>query len=80
MEHYIKIQQYECIDHPVAIINVVSTENDDPVSAIGKLFDMKNLPEEFHKNYVDPDIIQFYILVHDNQNTTIDKKKYVKIF
>ena len=68
------MEQHETFEHPIACINVCSTENTDPIEALKGLFNWKSL--EFSKNLVDPEIVQYYILVHDQQNQEIDRKKY----
>jgi trafficking protein particle complex subunit 8 len=64
---------FECLSHPVACISVVSTENEDAFKSLSNLFNPNALPEELQKCSVDPDMLRYYVVVHDTQST-IDKK------
>ncbi|KAJ3326413.1 Trafficking protein particle complex 8, partial [Gonapodya sp. JEL0774] len=62
--------EFEAMSHPVACLSVVSTSNHDPVAALLNLFNQASLPSIYEKGFMDPNILRFYILLHDGHVTS----------
>ncbi|KAI9015852.1 ER-golgi trafficking TRAPP I complex 85 kDa subunit-domain-containing protein [Phycomyces nitens] len=71
------ITEHETFDHPVAVLIVISSANPDPMSTIMQLYN-PNVPSfTIDKPYVDPNILRFYVLLHDPQQTTLEQSQIV---
>ncbi|KAJ3068765.1 hypothetical protein HK102_007093, partial [Quaeritorhiza haematococci] len=57
--------EHETFNHPLACLIVVTTANPDPVSTLAKLYNPSNPPPGFAKVYLDPNVLRYYLLVHD---------------
>ncbi|KAI8096946.1 ER-golgi trafficking TRAPP I complex 85 kDa subunit-domain-containing protein [Halteromyces radiatus] len=66
------ITEHETFDHPVAMLMVISSVNPDPMGAIMQLYN-PNVPSfTIDKPYVDTNILRYYVLLHDPQQTTLE--------
>ncbi|KAI8328146.1 ER-golgi trafficking TRAPP I complex 85 kDa subunit-domain-containing protein [Chlamydoabsidia padenii] len=71
------ITEHETFDHPVAIMMVISSANPDPVGAIMQLYN-PNVPSfTVDKPYVDTNVLRYYVLLHDPQQTTLEHSQQV---
>ncbi|KAF7724948.1 Trafficking protein particle complex 8 [Apophysomyces ossiformis] len=71
------ITEHETFDHPVAAMIVISSSNADPMGTIMQLYN-PNVPSfTIDKPYIDPNILRFYVLLHDPHRTTLEHSKSV---
>ncbi|KAI8381466.1 ER-golgi trafficking TRAPP I complex 85 kDa subunit-domain-containing protein [Radiomyces spectabilis] len=74
---YRGIAEHETFDHPVATLIVISSANPDPMGTIMQLYN-PNIPSfTVDKPYVDPNILRFYLLLHDPHKTTLEHSQSV---
>ncbi|XP_024028403.1 trafficking protein particle complex subunit 8 isoform X3 [Morus notabilis] len=64
---------HEAFDHPVACLLVVSSKDEQPINQFVDLFNTNKLPSLLNDGAMDPKILNYYLLVHDNQDGTTDK-------
>jgi len=64
---------HETFDHPVASIIAISSLSPDPINEIHQLNNMSTPAVVFDKAYIDPTILKYYVLIHDNARGNIDK-------
>ncbi|CAO3630125.1 unnamed protein product [Cunninghamella blakesleeana] len=71
------ITEHETFDHPVATMIVISSANPDPMGTIMQLYN-PNVPSfTVDKPYVDTNILRYYVLIHDPQQTTLEYSQSV---
>ncbi|KAF9909923.1 Trafficking protein particle complex 8 [Linnemannia zychae] len=63
---------HETFDHPVASIIAISSLSLDPINEIHQLNNMSTPTLIFDKAYMDPMILKYYVLIHDNTKGNID--------
>lgn len=63
---------HETFDHPVASIIAISSLSPDPINEIHQLNNMSTPTLVFDKAYMDPTILKYYVLIHDNARGNID--------
>ena len=56
----------------------VSSKDKDPIGKFVDLFNTNQLPHLLNDGAMDPNILKYYLLVHDNQEGMLEK--YVVIF
>ncbi|XP_010247554.1 PREDICTED: trafficking protein particle complex subunit 8 isoform X2 [Nelumbo nucifera] len=62
--------EHEAFDHPVACLLVVSSKDEQPINKFVDLFNTNQLPSLLNDGAMDPKILKYYLLVHDNQDGT----------
>ncbi|ORX43881.1 hypothetical protein DM01DRAFT_1295694 [Hesseltinella vesiculosa] len=71
------ITEHSTFDHPVAVVIAISSANPDPMGTIMQLYN-PNVPAfTLDKPFVDPNILRYYVLLHDPQQTTMDQSQLV---
>ncbi|XP_047960820.1 trafficking protein particle complex subunit 8-like [Salvia hispanica] len=65
--------EHEAFDHPVACLVAVSTKDKDPIGKFVDLFNTTQLPHLLNDGSMDPKILKYYLLVHDNQEGMQEK-------
>ncbi|KAF9096380.1 Trafficking protein particle complex 8 [Mortierella sp. AD031] len=63
---------HETFDHPVASIIAISSLSPDPINEIHQLNNMSTPALVFDKAYIDPTILKYYVLIHDNARGNAD--------
>ncbi|PIA54301.1 hypothetical protein AQUCO_00900680v1 [Aquilegia coerulea] len=62
--------EHEAFDHPVACLLVVSSKDDRPVNKFVDFFNTNQFPSLLNNGAMDPKILKYYLLIHDNQDGT----------
>ncbi|RUP46788.1 ER-golgi trafficking TRAPP I complex 85 kDa subunit-domain-containing protein [Jimgerdemannia flammicorona] len=63
--------EHETFDHPVAIIIAVSSANPDPINTLLRPYDPASPAPIFDKGFMDPNVLKYYVLIHDAHRTSI---------
>ncbi|CAG8460304.1 5163_t:CDS:10 [Ambispora gerdemannii] len=72
------VSEHETFEHPVACIIVVSSLNPDPLNQFAQLFDDNILPAPiYEKGFMDPNILKYYVLLHDNHKTSLEHSEAI---
>ncbi|XP_052200322.1 uncharacterized protein LOC127806829 isoform X2 [Diospyros lotus] len=71
--HTVSFSDHEAFDHPVACLLVVSSKDEEPLSKFVDLFNTDQLPSLLNDGAMDPKILKYYLLLHDNQDDTTEK-------
>ncbi|KAK9156892.1 hypothetical protein Scep_003466 [Stephania cephalantha] len=71
--HIASFSEHEAFDHPVACLLVVSSKDEQPLNKFVELFDTNQLPSLLNDGIMDPKILKHYLLLHDNQDGTLEK-------
>lgn len=58
---------------------VVSSKDKDPIDKFVDLFNTNQLPPLLNDGTMDPKILKYYLLVHDNQEGTLEKYVVVSL-
>ncbi|ORX86207.1 hypothetical protein BCR32DRAFT_265161 [Anaeromyces robustus] len=66
----VSVSEHESFDHPLSSFIFVSTNNNNPLSTFEQLQKTIDSHPIFKTEYVDPNIIKHYILIHDKRNTS----------
>ncbi|KAF9584424.1 Trafficking protein particle complex 8 [Lunasporangiospora selenospora] len=66
------VTDHETFDHPVASIIAISSFSADPIGDIRKLISTSTSSVIFERAYMDPSILQYYILIHDNARGNLE--------
>uniref|UniRef100_A0A2P2ML22 Trafficking protein particle complex subunit 8 n=1 Tax=Rhizophora mucronata TaxID=61149 RepID=A0A2P2ML22_RHIMU len=74
----VSFSEHEAFDHPVACLLVVSSEDEEPINKFVDLFNSNKLPALLNDGAMDPKILKYYLLVHDNQGGS--SEKYIFLF
>ncbi|XP_031498646.1 uncharacterized protein LOC116263167 isoform X2 [Nymphaea colorata] len=69
----LSFSDHEAFDHPVACLLAVSSKDEQPVNKFVDIFDKDQLPSLLKEGAMDPKILKYYLLVHDNQEARSDK-------
>ncbi|KAE9621728.1 hypothetical protein Lal_00032713 [Lupinus albus] len=64
---------HEAFDHPVACLLAVSSKDEKPINRFVDLFNSNKLPSLLNDGAMDPKILNLYLLVHDNQDGSVDR-------
>eukprot|EP00249_Psilotum_nudum_P025198 c29451_g1_i1 orf=1-1410(-) len=73
----IAFSEHEAIDHPVACLLVVSSRDENPVNKFVDLFNTDKIPALMHDGVMDPKLLKYYLLLHDNQDGPPDWAKEI---
>ncbi|KAI8068329.1 ER-golgi trafficking TRAPP I complex 85 kDa subunit-domain-containing protein [Gongronella butleri] len=77
MMHSRGITEHNTFDHPVAVMIAISSANPDPMGTIMQLYN-PNVPSfVIDRPYVDTNILRYYVLIHDPQQTTWEHSEAV---
>ncbi|KAG5524716.1 hypothetical protein RHGRI_031404 [Rhododendron griersonianum] len=68
--HTVSFSDHEAFDHPVACLVVVSSKDEEPINKFIDLFNTGQLPSLLNNGAMDPQIMKYYLLLHDNQDGT----------
>ncbi|XP_068668294.1 uncharacterized protein [Aristolochia californica] len=71
--HTISFSEHETFDHPIACLLVVSSKDVQPLNKFVDLFNTNQLPSLLNDGAMDPKILKYYLLVHDNQDGPSEK-------
>ncbi|XXG85723.1 hypothetical protein AAC387_Pa11g0756 [Persea americana] len=71
--HSLSFSDHEAFDHPVACLLVVSSKDEHPINKFVDLFNTDQLPSLLNEGAMDPKILKYYLLVHDNQDGNSEK-------
>ncbi|GMP98560.1 hypothetical protein CsSME_00046396 [Camellia sinensis var. sinensis] len=69
----VSFSDHEAFDHPVACLLVVSSKDEEPINRFVDLFNSDQLPSLLSDGAMDPKILKYYLLLHDNQDGTSEK-------
>ncbi|CAK9152962.1 unnamed protein product [Ilex paraguariensis] len=69
----VSFSEHEAFDHPVACLLVVSSKDEEPINKFVDLFNTNQLPSLLNDGAMDPKILKHFLLVHDNQDGTLDR-------
>ncbi|GAV63866.1 TRAPPC-Trs85 domain-containing protein [Cephalotus follicularis] len=69
----LSFSDHEAFDHPVACLLAVSSKDEQPINRFVDLFDTDKLPSLLNDGAMDPKILKYYLLVHDNQDGPPEK-------
>ncbi|KAL7753947.1 hypothetical protein RI367_000880 [Sorochytrium milnesiophthora] len=61
--------EHETFDHPVACVFFVTSDNTDPLAALSKLNNVATAVPVFEKGWIDPAVLKYYVLVHDERSS-----------
>lgn len=67
------ITEHETFDHPVAVMIVISSADADPIDTVMNLYNPTAPSFAVDKPYVDPNILRYYVILHDPQQTTLEQ-------
>lgn len=71
--HTVSFSDHEAFDHPVACLLVVSSKDEEPINKFVDLFNTDQLPSLLNDGTMDPKIMKYYLLLHDNQDGMSEK-------
>eukprot|EP00301_Raphidiophrys_heterophryoidea_P019956 c4765_g1_i1.p1 GENE.c4765_g1_i1~~c4765_g1_i1.p1 ORF type:complete len:1389 (+),score=277.83 c4765_g1_i1:44-4210(+) len=60
----------EALDYPLAVINVISAKDNDPVTTLTNLSSLSALPSVFTVGLADPKLLRYQVILHDNSDPT----------
>lgn len=66
--HRVSFSDHEAFDHLVACLVVVSSKDEDPIKRSTDLFNSDKLPLLLINGVMDPKILKYYLVLHDNQD------------
>ncbi|KAK6131593.1 hypothetical protein DH2020_034607 [Rehmannia glutinosa] len=69
----VSFSEHEAFDHPVACLVAVSSKDKDPIGKFVDLFNTNQLPSLLNDGAMDPKILKYFLLVHDNQDGELEK-------
>ncbi|KAI7991478.1 Trafficking protein particle complex subunit 8 [Camellia lanceoleosa] len=69
----VSFSDHEAFDHAVACLLVVSSKDEEPINRFVDLFNSDQLPSLLSDGAMDPKILKYYLLLHDNQDGTSEK-------
>ncbi|GFQ01431.1 trafficking protein particle complex subunit 8 [Phtheirospermum japonicum] len=68
----VSFSEHEAFDHPVACLIAVSSKDKDPIDKFVDLFNTNQLPSLLNDGAMDPKIMKYFLLVHDNQDGMLE--------
>ncbi|KAI8580324.1 hypothetical protein K450DRAFT_237985 [Umbelopsis ramanniana AG] len=71
------ISEHETFDHPVAIVYAVSSSTPDPMATMMELVDSHSIVPGSERGFIDPNILRYYVLIHDGHVASIDTSNEV---
>ncbi|KAL7096493.1 hypothetical protein ACP275_10G083100 [Erythranthe tilingii] len=69
----VSFSEHEAFDHPVACLVAVSSKDKDPIDKFVDLFNANQLPSLLNDGAMDPKILKYFLLIHDNQDGLVEK-------
>ncbi|XP_075488259.1 uncharacterized protein LOC142527363 [Primulina tabacum] len=69
----VSFSEHEAFDHPVACLVAVSSKDKDPIDKFVDLFNTNQLPSLLNDGAMDPNILKYFLLVHDNDAGMLEK-------
>ncbi|KLU81779.1 hypothetical protein MAPG_00860 [Magnaporthiopsis poae ATCC 64411] len=69
----IPLESHETFSHPVACVMAISSRNPSPIDALRNLYKETSEGEGRLPDWVAPDYLRYYVLVHDEENGDISK-------
>ncbi|CAI2163877.1 1745_t:CDS:10 [Funneliformis geosporum] len=66
------VTEHETFDHPVACIIAISSSNPDPENTLLQLYNDLTPAPIFEKGFMDPNILKYCVLLHDNHKVTLE--------
>ncbi|KAL1917610.1 uncharacterized protein VTP21DRAFT_4003 [Calcarisporiella thermophila] len=66
------ISEHETFDHPVACIIAISSNNPEPMETLLQLYNITTPAPIFEKGFIDPNLLKYYVLIHDGHSTSLD--------
>ncbi|KAI3471884.1 hypothetical protein Pfo_028572 [Paulownia fortunei] len=69
----VSFSEHEAFDHPVACLVAVSSKDKDPIDKFVDLFNTNQIPSLLNDGAMDPKILKYFLLVHDNQDDMLEK-------
>ncbi|KZV17131.1 trafficking protein particle complex subunit 8 [Dorcoceras hygrometricum] len=69
----VSFSDHEAFDHPVACLVAVSSKDIDPIDKFVDLFNTNQLPSLLNDGAMDPKILKYFLLVHDNDTGMLEK-------
>ncbi|KAL8382625.1 hypothetical protein RB595_006417 [Gaeumannomyces hyphopodioides] len=69
----IPLEGHETFGHPVACVMAISSRNPSPIDALRNLYKETSEGEGRLPDWVAPDYLRYYVLVHDEENGDISK-------
>lgn len=69
----VSFSEHEAFDHPVACLVAVSSKDKDPIDKFVDLFNTNQLPSLLNDGSMDPKILKYFLLVHDNDAGMLEK-------
>ncbi|XP_073148727.1 uncharacterized protein [Henckelia pumila] len=69
----VSFSEHEAFDHPVACLVAVSSKDKDPIGKFVDLFNTNQLPSLLNDGAMDPKILKYFLLVHDNDAGMLEK-------
>ncbi|KAJ1326855.1 trafficking protein particle complex subunit 8 [Microdochium nivale] len=67
------IAPHESFSHPVACIVAISSRTASPIDTLRRLYTDTSTGEKHLPNWVDPEFLRYYVLVHDEEKDDITK-------
>eukprot|EP01041_Mallomonas_annulata_P002922 gene2922-5736_t len=67
--HSVSFSEFEMASHPLILLTVVSTTDEDPVACMRELASIHHMPPCFFTGQYDSEIHRVYLLVHDKSST-----------
>lgn len=61
----ISFSEFEMISHPVVLLTVVSTSDEDPLACMQELASVHHTPMCLSNGQYDPDVARVYLILHD---------------
>ncbi|KXJ89144.1 putativeTRAPP complex protein TRS85 [Microdochium bolleyi] len=67
------VAPHESFSHPVACIVAISSRTASPIETLRRLYTDTSTGERHLPNWVDPEFLRYYVLVHDEEKDDITK-------
>jgi len=67
------ISPHESFSHPVACIIAISSRTEAPIETLRRLYTDTSTGDKHLPNWVDPEFLRYYVLVHDEEKDDITK-------
>ncbi|RGB32937.1 ER-golgi trafficking TRAPP I complex 85 kDa subunit-domain-containing protein [Rhizophagus diaphanus] len=74
---FIGVSEHDTFDHPVACIIAVSSSDPDIDNTLHQLSNTTPPAPIFEKGFMDPNILKYYVLLHDNHKVSLEHSEEV---
>ena len=64
----LRYSEHETINHPVAVLMGVSSEDENPIQTFTEMYGEEHVPDAMKKTWIDPNLLKFFVMVHDGSN------------